>query len=346
MNAIRSIARHVLMVLPLLGIGGSAAHAETYPSNVIRIVVPTGPGTPPDVISRVIAAELSEGEGWRMVVENKPGALQTIGMAEVLKQPADGYTIYSMSVPTAAVPALMPNLGMRPDVDFIPIIKVSKSYNALVVPPSFPAKSISELVAVLKQEPGKYNFSSAGFGTPAHLIGEMFKLQTGIQAIHVPYQQSQQRVGDLLNGTNHFDFLATVTVGDFVETGRLRALGVTAPDRVAGLKDVPTVVEQGFPELVVEDYVGLRRQERHPRRHRGDPQQGSEQGASEAQGHRDLCQAWRNAGGRNGRRVRDSHQGAGCLLGEGHPRVRDQDAAIGDPYILDLIPKGSISLRC
>jgi tripartite-type tricarboxylate transporter receptor subunit TctC len=257
MNAIGSIARHLLLALPLLGSGVLAAHAETYPLNVIRIVVPTGPGTPPDVIGRVIAAELAEGEGWRMVVENKPGALQTIGMADVLKQPADGYTIYSMSVPTAAVPALMPNLGMRPEVDFVPIIKVSKSYNALVVPPSFPAKSIAELVAVLKEEPGKYNFSSAGFGTPAHLIGEMFKLQTGIQAIHVPYQQSQQRVGDLLNGTNHFDFLATVTVADFVESGRLRALGVTAPGRVAGLKDVATVVEQGFPELVVEDYVGF-----------------------------------------------------------------------------------------
>jgi tripartite-type tricarboxylate transporter receptor subunit TctC len=257
MNAIRSIARHILMTLSLLGNGVLAAHAETYPANLIRIVVPTGPGTPPDVISRIIAAELSEAEGWRMVVENKPGALQSIGIAEVLKQPADGYTIYSMSVPTAAVPALMPNLGMRPDIDFIPIIKLSKSYNALVVTPSFPAKSVSELVAVLKKDPGKYNFSSAGFGTPAHLIGEMFKLQTGVQAVHVPYQQSQQRLGDLLNGTNHFDFLATVTVGDFVETGRLRALGVTAPDRVVGLKDVPTVVEQGFPELVVEDYVGF-----------------------------------------------------------------------------------------
>lgn len=257
MSAVRCIARHVLMLLPLLGSGIPVAHAETYPSSIIRFVVPTGPGTPPDVITRVIATELAEAEGWRTVVENKPGALQTIGMAEVLKQPADGYTIYAMSVPTGAVPALMPSLGMRPEADFIPVIKVSKSYNALVVTPSFPAKSISELVAVLKKDPGKYNFSSAGFGTPAHLIGEMFKLQTGVQAIHVPYQQAQQRVGDLLNGTNHFDFLATVTVADFVETGRLRALGVTAPGRVAGLKDVPSVVEQGFPALVVEDYVGF-----------------------------------------------------------------------------------------
>jgi tripartite-type tricarboxylate transporter receptor subunit TctC len=257
MNAIRRIARFVLITLLLLGSSAMTIHAETYPSNLIRIVVPTGPGTPPDVISRVIATELAEAEGWRMIVENKPGALQSIGIAEALKQPADGYTIYSMSVPTAAVPALMPSLGMRPELDFIPVIKLSKSYNALVVTPSFPAKSVAELVAILKREPGKYNFSSAGFGTPAHLIAEMFKLQTGTQAIHVPYQQQQQRVGDLMNGTNHFDFLATVTVADFVETGRLRALGVTAPSRVAGLKDVPTVVEQGFPELVVEDYVGF-----------------------------------------------------------------------------------------
>jgi len=257
MNAIRRIAYGALIVLPSFVFDISAGHAETYPANVIRIVVPTGPGTPPDIISRVIAAELSEGEGWRLVVENRPGALQTIGMAEVLKQPTDGYTIYPMSVPTTAVPALMPNLGMRPDIDFIPVIKVSKSYNALVVPPDFPAKSIAELVSLLKQEPGRYNFSSAGFGTPAHLIAEMFKLQTGTQATHVPYQQAQQRIGDLLNGTNHFDFLATVSAGDFVATGKLRALGVTASDRVEGLKNVATVVEQGFAELVVEDYVGF-----------------------------------------------------------------------------------------
>lgn len=257
MKAMKYAARYVSLVLPLLGCGVSAAPAEGYPSNVIRIVVPTAPGTPPDVISRVIATELSEGEGWRIIVENKPGALQTIGITEVLKQPADGYTVYSMSVPTTAVPALMPNLGLRPDADFAPVIKISKSYNALVVPPSFPAKSVAELIAVLKAQPGKYNFSSAGFGTPAHLIGEMFKLQTGVQATHVPYQQPQQRITDLLAGTNHFDFLATVTVADFIETGRLRALAVTAPDRVAGLKDVPTVVEQGFAGLVVEDYVGF-----------------------------------------------------------------------------------------
>jgi tripartite-type tricarboxylate transporter receptor subunit TctC len=141
-------------------------------------------------------------------------------------------------------------------VDFAPVIKVSTSYNVLVVPPAFPAKSVSELVAFLKKQPGRYNFSSAGFGTPAHLAGEMFKLQTGVSATHVPYQQAQQRIADLLNGTNHFDFLASVAAGDFIATGKLRGLAVTAPKRVIGIKDVPTVVEQGFPNLVLEDYVG------------------------------------------------------------------------------------------
>jgi tripartite-type tricarboxylate transporter receptor subunit TctC len=258
MFAIRGVTPAVLILLASAGLDtSSVSHAQTYPSKVIRIVVPTGPGTPPDVISRVIAAELSERDGWRLVVENRPGALQTVGMADVLKQPADGYAIYPMTVPTMAVPALLPAMGLRPDADFTPVIKVSKSYNALVVPPSFPARSVQELIAVLGEGPDRFNFSSAGFGTPAHLIGEMFKLQTGVRATYVPYQQAQQRVADLLNGTNHFDFLATVTAADFLATGRLRALAVTAPDRIARLKHVPTVVEQGFPGLVVEDYVGL-----------------------------------------------------------------------------------------
>jgi tripartite-type tricarboxylate transporter receptor subunit TctC len=253
----RDIAQFALaMVLSGTGLV-TAAHGESYPSNAIRIVVPTGPGTPPDIIARVVAAELNEAEGWRMVVENRPGAMQTIGMSDVLSQPADGHSIYPMSVPTMAVPALLPKLGLRPDFDFLPIVKVSKSYNVLVVTPSFPANSLPELVAVLKAKPGKYNFSSAGFGTPAHLIGEMFKLQTGVDVTHVPYQQAQQRISDLLNGTNHFDFLATVTAADLVAAGKLRAIAVTSPQRVPSLKDVPTVVEQGFPNLVVEDYVGF-----------------------------------------------------------------------------------------
>src|SRR5689334_17213859 len=174
MLKLRGLPQCAFLMLFVVGFGGaSSGHAQPFPSNTIRSVVPTGAGTPPDIISRVIAAERAETEGWRTLVENRPGALQTIGMSEVLKQPADGYSIYPMSVPTMVVPALLPPLGLRPDVDFTPVLKVSRSYNVLVVPPSVPAKSVAELVAILKKQPGRYNFSSAGFGRSEEHTSEL-----------------------------------------------------------------------------------------------------------------------------------------------------------------------------
>jgi len=234
-----------------------AAAAEPFPSRVITIVVPTAPATPPDIISRVIAAELSESEGWRIIVENRAGAVLTLGGTEVLKHPADGYAIYAMALPVSAAPALLANMPFQLENDFAPVVKISTSYNVLVVNPAVPAKSVSELVALLKREPDKYTFSSGGFGTPAHLIGEMFKLETGARATHVPYNQISQAIGDLLNGTNHFMFITTLPVVDLIANGNLRALAVTSPKRIAALPEVPTVAEQGFPNLTVEYWVGF-----------------------------------------------------------------------------------------
>jgi tripartite-type tricarboxylate transporter receptor subunit TctC len=246
------------LTLPALLIAGSlSATAGPYPANVVRIVVPTPAGTPPDIISRVIATELSEHAGWRIIVENRPGGLQSIAMADVLKQPADGYSILAMSVPVMVAPALLPNLGIAPDVDFSPVIQISASYTVLVTAPSLPVHSVSELIAVLKDRPDKLNFSSAGFGTPSHLIGELFKLKAGVHATHVPYPQGQQRMGDLMTSTVHFDFVTTVLAVDFISTGKLAALAVMGPNRIDAIRDVPTIVEQGFPDLVVEDWVGF-----------------------------------------------------------------------------------------
>lgn len=237
--------------------GAPAALAETFPSHPIRIVVPNTPSTPPDIISRVIAAEVSRATGWNVIVENRPGGVTTIAASDVLKQAADGYSLYAMSVPSVAAPALQPNITYRVEADFEPVIKASVSYNVLVVNPAVPAHSLAELVALIKGSPDRLTFSSGGFGTPAHLIGELFKLQTGARATHVPYQVFPQAIGDLLNGTNQFMFVTMLPVVDLIKTGKLRAIAVTAPQRIAALADVPTVAEQGFASLVVEDWVGF-----------------------------------------------------------------------------------------
>jgi tripartite-type tricarboxylate transporter receptor subunit TctC len=236
--------------------GASPVLAQSYPSALIRIVVAAAPGTPPDIISRLVANDVAQSEGWRMIVEDKPGAMQTIAGAEVLRQPADGHTVISVSLPGMVAPTLLPNLNYSLVKDFTPVVKLSTSYNVLVVHPSLPVKSVSELVAHLKRHPDKLTYSSGGFGTPAHLAGELFTLQTGVRATHVPYQALPQAIGDLISGTNQFMFVTTLPVIELIATGKLRALAVTAPERVDALKEVPTVGEAGFPDLVVQDWVG------------------------------------------------------------------------------------------
>ena len=202
---------------------------------MIRIVIHASAGTPPDIITRIVANELGQSEGWLSVVENKPGAFGTIAAAEVLKQPADGHTIF-VDLParlSAATRLCCHNISYRLDVDFAPVDKDSTtSHNVLVVNPAVPAKSLPELVALLKSQPDKLTFSSGGFGTPAHLTGELFKLQTGVRVAHVTYKLVAQTIGDLVNGTNHYQFITSLPVLDLIATGKLRALAVTAPTRM------------------------------------------------------------------------------------------------------------------
>lgn len=235
----------------------SVSWAESFPTNIIRIVAPTGPGSPPDVVARIIATELSDSEGWRVVVENRPGALQTIALMDVLKQPADGLSIFPLSLGAIATPTLLPDKGIRLEADFAPVVKIATGYTVLVVNPTVPATSVSELVSLLRAEPDKFAYSSGAFGTPAHLLGELFKLQTDVRAPIIPYPQGQQRIVDLLSGRTHFSFFNTPAVVDLIAAGKLRALAITAPRRISAFKDVPTVVEQGFPNLVMEDWIGF-----------------------------------------------------------------------------------------
>jgi len=223
----------------------------------MHIVVPGAPGTPPDIISRMVANELAQTERWQVIVENKAGAMQMLGAADVLKQPADGHMLLAASLPAALAPSLLESVAVRLDADFTPLIKLATAYHVLVVNPSVPAKTLPELVALLKKEPDKLTFSSGGFGTPAHVTGELFKLQTGIRARHIPYQALPQAIGDLLNGTNQFQFITPLPVLELIAAGQLRAIALAAPTRSAVLPDVPTVGEAGYPDLISQDWVGL-----------------------------------------------------------------------------------------
>ena len=233
------------------------AEAQSYPSRPIRLIVPASVSTPPDIVSRIVVNALNESEGWTIVIENKPGAAQLLGTREALKQPADGYTLLTVGFPLTVTQSLVPDAGFDLTADIAPIAQLVTTGNVLVVNPDLPVKTVAELVRYLKDNPDKGTFSSGGVGTPAHIIGELFKLKTGVRTTHVPYTEFPRAIADLLQGVNTYQFIAVAPVLGFINTGKLRALAVTPAKRMAQLPDVPTLAEAGFPELTSFDWVGL-----------------------------------------------------------------------------------------
>src|SRR6202166_2444198 len=232
--------------------------AEVYPDRPVKIIVPTPPGGPVDVIARITANYLQTALGKGMVVENRAGAGNTIGSKDAAEATPDGYTLlYSAASGLIIAPLLHPNTGYDPLKSFDPIALVASSSNVLAVNPSVPAKTVQELVAYAKANPGKVNFSSGGIGVLPHLIGEMFKARAGIDIVHVPYKGGGPSINDVVAGNVQMTFEGTSVLLPLIQAGRLRALAVTPPKRIPQLPDVPTIVESGFPNFVSTSCSGL-----------------------------------------------------------------------------------------
>ncbi len=247
-----------LTVLVAMGLHGNAAQAQTYPSRPVKVIVPTPPGGPVDVIARITANYLQTALGQGFVVENRAGAGNTIGSKDAAEAAPDGYTmLYSSASGLVIAPLLHPNAGYDPLTSYEPVALVGQSSNILVVNPSVPAKTVQELVAYAKANPSKVNFSSGGIGVLPHLIGEMFKARAGIDIVHVPYKGGGPSINDVVAGQIEMTFEGTSVLLPLIQAGRLRALAVTTPKRIPQLPDVPTMVESGFPDFVSTSWTGL-----------------------------------------------------------------------------------------
>ncbi|MDT3684331.1 MAG: tripartite tricarboxylate transporter substrate binding protein [Pseudorhodoplanes sp.] len=232
------------------------AAAQTYPSQPIKIIVPTAPGGVADIVGRTLATKLTEA-GKTAVVENKTGAGGAIAADFVAKSAPDGYTVYVGFHATNAILPHLQKLNYDATKDFIPVTIAGRTANILVVHPDVPAKSMKDLVAHAKANPGKVTFASQGNGSTGHIVGEQFKEVAGVNIVHVPYRGGAPAVQDLIAGhvTMMFDVL-TLAVPQ-VKGGKVKALAVASPGRVPLLPDVPTVAEAGFPQLESGPWFGF-----------------------------------------------------------------------------------------
>ena len=234
------------------------AQAQTYPNRAITLVIPFAPGGSTSIVGRGIADKMSELLGEKIVVDNRPGAGGTVGTKAVAKSDPDGYTLVLGYTGTLAIgPSLYKNAGYDPRKDFAPIGLIGNAPNSLVVHPSFPAKTIAELIAYAKANPGKVNFGSAGAGTVSHITGEYFAASAGIKLVHIPYKGTGPALTDLLGGHIPMAFAPIPASHPNVTAGKLRALAVTSTTRSSLLPEVPTIAESVLPGFDASLYYGL-----------------------------------------------------------------------------------------
>lgn len=247
--------RQALIALAAASLSASVLAQANYPNQTIRIVVPWPVGTPPDVVARIVANKLPELLKQPVIVDNKPGAAGTIGLAEVARAPADGYTVGALHFATTAVSSLYPSFKVDLVKDFTAVGQMEWSHNILVVSPELKINSVPDLISHLKKTPGQY--ASGGVGAPAHLSGLQIVRAAGVEASHVPYNNFGQAIADVTTGRVTFMVMAATAAVPQVKSGRLKALAVTGPARNPELPDVPTMVEVKLPTAQSRTWSGL-----------------------------------------------------------------------------------------
>jgi tripartite-type tricarboxylate transporter receptor subunit TctC len=239
-----------------LAMAGRAQAQSKYPSRPIRMIVPFPPGGPIDTMARLVGQQLSESVG-KVAVENRPGGGSTIGTKFVAAAEPDGYTLlFGSSGSLAVAPALYSSSAIDPRKAFVPVATVALLPHVFVENLNVPAKTLAEFVAYAKANPGKLNFG-AGLGTPPHLLTTLFKTDAHIDVVYVPYNGSAQSVTDLLGGRTQFTIDGLITLYPLIKAGKVRALGIARAERWPALPDVPTMVESGYPDFVIDAWTGV-----------------------------------------------------------------------------------------
>jgi len=251
---------HCIAIAALLAVLGAAtsAGAQEYPNRPITLVVPFPPGGSTGIVARVIADKMSETLGQPVVIDNRPGAGGLTGGRSVAKSSPDGYTLLATSTGTTAIgPSIFPNAGFDPRKDFAPIGRIGTGFNALALNTGVPARTVVELIAYAKQNPGKLHVGSAGGGTLSHLSAELFAGLAGIKLTHVPYRGNGPAFTDLLGGHIQMQFVPIVQAHGNIASGQVRALGVTGAQRSNLFPELPTVAEAGLPGYEATQQYGL-----------------------------------------------------------------------------------------
>lgn len=254
-------SRIAALLLTALAVPGAKA-ADTpvpadYPNKPIRLVASAPPGSPPDVVARMIGERLGAALGQPVVVENKVGAVGTIGLQAVAKAPADGYTFGVLAMPAILAPSLLPSMPYDPQKELAPVSHVVWASNILVVSSSSKLQSLSDVIRFVKDKPGDLTYASGGNGTPAHLAVALLALRSGMQLRHVPFRGAAAGVAAVLGGQVDMMFAAAGAALPHVRSGKLRALATSAPTRLTSVPELPTVAELGFEGFEVRDWQGI-----------------------------------------------------------------------------------------